>query len=68
MAKRNSPPHEPHEGLEHPARPMGDEDDRVDETSDESFPASDPPSFTPSRTGAPSEKPDTPNTGGTESA
>jgi hypothetical protein len=56
-------PKVPHEDLERPPRKIKNPDDLVDETGDESFPASDPPSFTPSRTGAPAKKPDKPSTG-----
>lgn len=53
----------PHEGLERPPHTIEDPDTRVDEAVDESFPASDPPSFTPSRSGPPSSNPDKPSTG-----
>ena len=53
----------PDEDLERPPHLIEDPDELVDENIDQSFPASDPPSFTPSRPGPPSKKPDLPGTG-----
>jgi hypothetical protein len=61
--KPNVQPPRPGDDVERPPHPLEDPDERIDEAGEQSFPGSDPPSFTPSRTGAPSEKPDRPSTG-----
>ena len=69
MANQPQPPKRdvrqpgPGEDIEPPPYEIEDPDERVGEGIDESFPAPDPPSFTPAQPDPPSTKPDLPSTG-----
>ena len=69
MANQAQPPERdvrqpiPGEDFEQPPERIEDPDERLDEGIDESFPAPDPPSFTPAQPDPPLTKPDLPSTG-----
>ena len=69
MTKQAPPPTQdvrqpnPGEDLERPPHKIEDPDERVDEAVKEEFPGADPPSFTPTPSDPPSQKPDRPGTG-----